>query len=287
MHGSSVPRLIASVATGMLALLALSAFGVRGVEAAPAGELACGNVVTESVKLTADVTGCTGDGLIVGADNITIDGDGHVLGSGISAFSGLVIDGRSNVRIKNLTIAPYGVGLLVSNSTRISVDNVTIDSTTAQLANISNSSQVSITDSHFLVSGGGGVTITNSNDIRLMRNEAISGADGGFYFVDVDGARVIHNVASGSYFASFGLIGTTDSTFIGNSSGNTSLAPNFYVDGDSTGNRIIHNSSQSETEGSFVDESSGDGTAGTANTYQGNTCTDASDPEGLCDVQSP
>ena len=39
---------------------------------AGAHELACGATITSSTKLRADLTNCPGDGLVVGADNITL-----------------------------------------------------------------------------------------------------------------------------------------------------------------------------------------------------------------------
>lgn len=50
---------------------------------ASAASVQCGDVVTHSIKLKSDL-GCDGDvdGLIVGADNIKIDLDGHSIGAG-------------------------------------------------------------------------------------------------------------------------------------------------------------------------------------------------------------
>jgi parallel beta-helix repeat protein len=39
----------------------------------------CGDTLTHSVKLTADLTNCPGDGLVIGADGITVDLNGHTI----------------------------------------------------------------------------------------------------------------------------------------------------------------------------------------------------------------
>jgi parallel beta-helix repeat protein len=60
-------RLAAALAvmTGLLA--------VTPAAAKPAPVIGCGSVVTSNVTLTADITDCPGDGLVVGRDGITID----------------------------------------------------------------------------------------------------------------------------------------------------------------------------------------------------------------------
>jgi parallel beta-helix repeat protein len=58
----------------VLAVVVMTALiAVTPGAAEPAPVLGCGSVVTTSVTLTADITGCTGDGLVVGRDGITID----------------------------------------------------------------------------------------------------------------------------------------------------------------------------------------------------------------------
>jgi hypothetical protein len=65
----------------MFTLLAVFALTV-GMLASPASAedpIECGDTITHSVTLTADLGPCPGDGLIVGADGITIDLGGHTL----------------------------------------------------------------------------------------------------------------------------------------------------------------------------------------------------------------
>ena len=52
----------------------------------------CGQTITEDVTLTQDIGPCSGPGIIVGADGITIDGEGYrILGNGTG--DGVVIVG--------------------------------------------------------------------------------------------------------------------------------------------------------------------------------------------------
>jgi parallel beta-helix repeat protein len=98
-------------------------------EAAPASTVvACGQTVTSSARLANSLIGCSGDGLVIGADNITVDLAGHSI-SGVNApgSEGIANDGHPGVRIRNGTIANFflnGVGL--RGAPRSAVSNLTI-----------------------------------------------------------------------------------------------------------------------------------------------------------------
>ncbi len=69
--------------TGALAAGAIVVIPARATPAA--AEITCGQTITASVTLTADIGPCPGDGIVVGADHIRIDLAGHTI-------SGAVID---------------------------------------------------------------------------------------------------------------------------------------------------------------------------------------------------
>jgi Right handed beta helix region len=68
----SVPRLLAATA----AALAVTA------SPAAADSVHCGQLITHSIRLGRDLIGCPGDGLVIGADHVTVDLGGHTLGGG-------------------------------------------------------------------------------------------------------------------------------------------------------------------------------------------------------------
>lgn len=79
-----------SVMTPLLAVAPASA------ESPP--PLGCGSVVTTDVTLTADITGCPADGLIVGKNGITIDLGRHRISGGLG-YSDVAAPGSVGVRI--------------------------------------------------------------------------------------------------------------------------------------------------------------------------------------------
>jgi hypothetical protein len=73
---SSLSRRPAYIALALLTLL--PGWLVLAAGPAVAQPLGCGAVVTRSATLAADLLDCPGDGLVIGADGITVDrGPGH------------------------------------------------------------------------------------------------------------------------------------------------------------------------------------------------------------------
>src|SRR5688500_12804931 len=72
---SARPR--SAMALARAALLALILASALGAGPAFAGEVECGSVLTEDTVLERALTDCPGDGLVIGADDITLDINGH------------------------------------------------------------------------------------------------------------------------------------------------------------------------------------------------------------------
>jgi parallel beta-helix repeat protein len=118
-----VRRLIAPAAVA--AALAVAAVG--SVQATSAvNPVSCGQTLKASVKLTTDLVGCTGSGLVVGADNITVDLNGHTIAGTnkrTPGTGGVVIDKHANVKVVNGTITDFyfgGVGVTNARGTVLS-----------------------------------------------------------------------------------------------------------------------------------------------------------------------
>lgn len=75
----------------------------------------CGQVVAENTTLTADLN-CLGDGLVIGADGIVLDLNGHTIdGAGLGV--GIRNDGFDNVTIKNGTVKEFDYGIQLNAGT--------------------------------------------------------------------------------------------------------------------------------------------------------------------------
>ena len=78
-HGHDGRRREALAAAATIAFATILALGAGPAAARTADTLHCGDTVTHSVRLTADIRDCPGTGLSVGADGITIDLAGHTI----------------------------------------------------------------------------------------------------------------------------------------------------------------------------------------------------------------
>src|SRR5262245_22038187 len=95
--------------------------------AAPPG---CGSVVTGTVVLQADITGCAGDGLVVGGPNTTIDLNGFTIaGLRTPGSAGIRVIGHQNVVLRSsapfASIAEFDVGIRAVNTNALQVSDVT------------------------------------------------------------------------------------------------------------------------------------------------------------------
>ena len=86
---------VACLSAALAALLML-AFGAS--EAAAAG---CGQTITTDTTLTGDLTNCAGNGIVIGADDITLDLNGHTIDGDPTQGGG---DGVRNVGFDGVTI---------------------------------------------------------------------------------------------------------------------------------------------------------------------------------------
>ena len=101
----------------LLPLLLISAACLLGgANSAAAAQLSCGDVVTHDVRLDNDLLDCAGDGLVIGADGVSLSLGGHVVdGLGASSpFGSSGIDnsgGFDDVRIFNGTVREFRTGV--------------------------------------------------------------------------------------------------------------------------------------------------------------------------------
>ena len=75
----------------------------------------CGNLIIQDKVLNRDITPCSGNGLTIENDGITLDCNGHLI-KGSGSGNGINLNGRSNVVIKNCKIEGFDKGINLVNS---------------------------------------------------------------------------------------------------------------------------------------------------------------------------
>ncbi|WP_245916921.1 DUF7594 domain-containing protein [Nocardioides gansuensis] len=80
------------------------------------GEVACGQEIVASTLVTNDLTNCLGDGLVIGAPNITVDLAGHTI-DGVGLGVGIRIDGFGEVTVRNGSVTDFDYGVQLNTGT--------------------------------------------------------------------------------------------------------------------------------------------------------------------------
>jgi hypothetical protein len=93
---------------------------------AEATTVACGEIITQTTTLTSDVGPCSGDGIIIGADNITLDlGRHRVFGTPDKGDNaGILLNGRTGVTVTRGTVTDFGTGVVIMDGSANTVSRV-------------------------------------------------------------------------------------------------------------------------------------------------------------------
>jgi len=231
------------------------------------GNVICGQTLTESTIVENDLANCPGDGLVAGADGITIDLNGRTIdGQTIPTGNGIAISGFDGVVVENGTITGFDVGVsIVLGADRTRVRDLRISGDGIGNGIEAQALRAAITGNTvfgraigILVAGTATTTAGNAvkdNDTGILvggsrpvvtRNTALSNAGDGIQGV-VGAAAITGNVANANGDDGIDVAGATRATLGGNrASFNTRLG--IEADGDvidegrnaATGNGSLH-----------------------------------------------
>jgi parallel beta-helix repeat protein len=111
---SSARHLVSVLAIGVLLALASAAH-------ARAASVTCGQTITHDTTLTADLTNCPGDGLVIGANDITLNLNGHTIDGTVTQLpacdeppfgsDGIRLGGHDGLTIENGTVQQFFHGI--------------------------------------------------------------------------------------------------------------------------------------------------------------------------------
>jgi parallel beta-helix repeat protein len=229
--GKSVAPLVAALAA---ALLILSG-------PAQADDAHCGQVLTGSTTLAGDLLACPGDALIVGADGITIDLNGHSL-VGTGAGAGIRNDGFDGVTVRHGAVEKflYGVqlnpgtvgnlvgGLALTTNKAAAVQLEGVAGTVVRDSTIEAQANDGVvllggSDGNFIVgntighSADRGISVQGSSDNVFQSNQVISSGDRGVALEGASGNRFVANTVSDNGDAGIGLLlGSNSNLVVGN-----------------------------------------------------------------------
>lgn len=231
------------------------------------------------------------------ADNVTLDCADHKVtgsGTGESAGTGISIDSRTGVTVRNCDVSAFWVGIEVRgpNNTfrnnvvaRNGMDGIHIASTceSGRCDSSPNPDNNTVDGNTVTDNGRFGIGLGWADNNTIKGNVATGNAEGGISLYDSDSNNVDRNVAddngTGGGGDGFVLTLSHSNTVTDNEATGNTL--NGFGLGDSDHNSFTNNESHRNTKWGFADYS-GTGT----NTYSENLCIGnlegGSTPEGLC-----
>ena len=133
--------------------------------------ISCGDTITTDITLTADITNCTGHGIIIGADNIVLDCAGHTI-AGMDAYNTYGVKnidpGYANVTVKNCIVRDFEQGIYFGGTTHGNIINNTVVSNTDSGIRLYQSSSNQITNSVASNNGYGIMLFSGSSNNRII-----------------------------------------------------------------------------------------------------------------------
>jgi parallel beta-helix repeat protein len=171
----------------------------------------CGDTITRDTRLKNDLVNCPGNGIVIGADNITLDLNGHTVdGDGVVGCEELYtcdfgVDntaGHHGVTIKDGSIREFATAVVVlganhnrlrrlSSSHNILGGVLLIESPGARIEQNSISANGLTTDQ-------AGLIVFDSSGVRVEGNSVRDNGDIGMFLQGVDDSRVERNSVSGN-----------------------------------------------------------------------------------------
>src|SRR3954452_15236303 len=181
--------------------------GAGSASAAAAGAPACGTTLTRSTTLRADLRDCPGDGLVIGADRVTLDLNGHTV-DGDAASSGgddvgVRIEGHQGVTVTDGTVQEFDHAVRLTGADRnrilhvVATHNGDADIGRAILLDGgSDRNRIERNDASF--NGRSGVAVLDSSHNVVLRNRTSSNGVAGMGVFGGADNRVIDNVMAGN-----------------------------------------------------------------------------------------
>ena len=190
---------MAKVLTGVLALACtlLSAHGF-----AYASHVTCGQAITQDTVLDSDLLDCPGDGVVIGADNITLDLDGHTIDGG-GGSSGVSNDGSyDGITIKNGSIKQFEFAVDMYEANDVVVSDMSFTETISHAVLFVRSNNCALRES---VSYGGHAALVNpleSTNCVIEHNSAFASGENrseAIFLYKTHNVTVRSNWVSGAY----------------------------------------------------------------------------------------
>jgi parallel beta-helix repeat protein len=203
-----VTRTVTSrISLAILALAMACGIAVNPTQASPT-DVSCGVTITSDTKLDGDLVDCPNNGIVIGADNITLDLNGHRIdGDGELKKDcdeicdiGVLNDSHTGVTIEGGSVRDFAAGVVVFGASDNSVRHLSVSRNVFPGMLLADSPRARFEHNTLAGNGLAGIYIFESPDLLFEHNAvAANGLDTDQAGVDVFASphsRIAHNSIS-------------------------------------------------------------------------------------------
>ena len=169
----------------ILVALTLVVAVAAGASTAQTGGLSCGDTITVDTTLERDLLNCPNNGILIGADDITLDLNGHLIDGDRSPFrgcdprkefcdSGVGNNGHDGVTVRKGAVGQFDSGVLVGRARENRVLDISSSQHTSFGFVVFRSAQILVrgsSGSRNIAPEGDGMGLFESHDVRIVDNE--------------------------------------------------------------------------------------------------------------------
>ncbi len=255
-----------------LSALVFAAF-TCGSNGALAGQLSCGDTIVVDTKLYADLVDCPGDGIVIGADGVTLNLNGHTIdgsGSGIGPGewdpgAGVAVRFHKGVTVKNGSIREFSQGVVLDNAEDARVQGLTLtanmrgielaitDGSVVEKNSIAGSeldgirlgsSSGNLIQKNHLVGNVFGVGIADGSGGNVVaKNQIHDGVTGMFVFNNCDANKVVKNEITGNGEVGISVAQNSNRTLLEKNNAEENGWDGIFVGSGLTGTVLVKNTS--------------------------------------------
>jgi parallel beta-helix repeat protein len=209
--------------TGLLAAASLAVLA----PGAQADTVHCGEVITTSTTVANNLSGCAGDGIVIGAGGITVDLGGHTI-AGVGLGTGVRNNGHADVTIRNGSVKQFDYGIVLGPGTvRNTVTGVAVLETEWSGVHLDGASGNQVTHSHVSGFSDHGMHVLGGSSGNLLASNTVGNGNGESFVVEggSNQNRIEGNVVGASSDNAVRVDGSAQNFLIGNRiSGGSDLA---------------------------------------------------------------
>ncbi len=190
------------------------------------GAVSCGQVITTSRLVTNDLLDCLGNGLVIGANGITLDLGGHTIdGTGLGI--GILNNGFDSVTITNGIVQEFDFGVQLNDGTAMNiVSNMTLQlnqEAAIHLVDADSGVNGNTIRNNTILENALGIWLTEGTQHALVRGNTVTSTSGDAIRVEnSSGNRIELNVVSESSGAGVALAAAGSNVVIENTISNSS-----------------------------------------------------------------